>query len=129
MITKEIGPASYALTLPPSWKVHNMFNESLLKLYLEPEFTMQIPPLPEPPVPVVGQEDEYKVEEILDSCFYRRKLQYLIKWKGYPHEDNTWEPEQNLKNSPQVIQGFHCLDHNIDEDINIKQGGNVTNAP
>ena len=24
---------------------------------------------------------------------------YLIKWAGYPHSDNTWEPQSNLPDS------------------------------
>jgi len=26
----------------------------------------------------------------------KKALQYLIKWKGYPSSDNTWEPETNV---------------------------------
>ena len=47
-----------------------------------------------------GDNSEYKVEAIWDSAVYTRKskaghllgLYYLISWKGYPKEKNTWEP-------------------------------------
>jgi len=45
-----------------------------------------------------SSEDDnvYNVEAIVG---YRRKngrKEYLIKWKGYSEEENTWEPESNL---------------------------------
>ena len=43
--------------------------------------------------------EEYKVDGIQDSAVYAREsakqlsgLYYLILWKGYPKEKNTWEP-------------------------------------
>src|SRR3954465_5264238 len=56
---------------------------------------------------MVGGELEYKVEEILDSRVHWRKLEYLIKWKGYPLEERSWEPEDALTNAPQVVKRFH----------------------
>ena len=51
--------------------------------------------------------EEFEVEEILNSWMYRRKLQYLVKWKGYPNRvDWTWEPESNLEHSPEAIKDF-----------------------
>jgi hypothetical protein len=44
-------------------------------------------------------KEEYEVEKILDmkqkgqGC----KMHYLIKWKGYPTSDNSWEPEENVQ--------------------------------
>jgi Chromo (CHRromatin Organisation MOdifier) domain len=45
-----------------------------------------------PPPGLVDGEEEYEIEKILDSRRYRRgcKLQYLVKWKGYPDSDNQW---------------------------------------
>lgn len=45
-------------------------------------------------------EKEYKVEGIWDNTFYAKELvvdylpdfYYLISWKGYLKEENTWEP-------------------------------------
>ena len=33
-------------------------------------------------------------------------MQYLIKWDGYGHEDNTWEPENNIE-SKVLIENFN----------------------
>lgn len=41
-------------------------------------------------------ESEYVVESILDKRTYQGQVQYLLKWKGYSDEDNTWEPRENL---------------------------------
>ena len=45
-------------------------------------------PLPEqiqePPEPIVINDDEeWEVEQVLDSCLYYRKLQYCMKWIRY----------------------------------------------
>lgn len=46
-----------------------------------------------------GEEDEggYEVERIVDKRKYKGKVEYLIKWKGYSNEENTWEPIANLQ--------------------------------
>ncbi|EKM48618.1 uncharacterized protein PHACADRAFT_202592 [Phanerochaete carnosa HHB-10118-sp] len=45
---------------------------------------------------IVNNEEEYKVEKILDSCIYRRQLQYLIKWKEYRQGANKWIPAKDV---------------------------------
>ena len=42
-------------------------------------------------------EEEYIVEKVLNKRIYDSgKVEYLIKWKGYSHEENTWEPKEHI---------------------------------
>ena len=53
--------------------------------------------MPQAPVEVEGEE-EYIVEEILDSHLRHNKLEFLVKWEGYTDENNSWKLEDNCKN-------------------------------
>jgi hypothetical protein len=47
------------------------------------------------------------VEKIIDmkQKGRGRKTHYLIKWKGYPTSDNSWEPEDNV-NAKELIREY-----------------------
>jgi len=46
------------------------------------------------------------MEEIMDKRKYYGKTQYLIKWKGYPISEASWEPLENL-NCNELIKKFN----------------------
>ena len=59
----------------------------------------------EKPVEVEGVE-EWEVEKILNKKKMRRVVKYLIQWKGFTAEGDTWERKENLKNAEELIEEF-----------------------
>jgi hypothetical protein len=55
---------------------------------------------------MIGGKEQYEVEAICTHRYHWRKLQYLIKWKGYPESDNTWEPVNNVQ-APRLVKEYH----------------------
>ncbi|GLB41978.1 putative retrotransposable element tf2 155 kda protein type 1-like [Lyophyllum shimeji] len=62
---------------------------------------------PPPPPTLIDDEEWFDVEDILDSRFFRRKLQYKVKWKGYGYEDASWEPVENVAHARDLVREFH----------------------
>ena len=52
-------------------------------------------------------EPEYEVERIVDQRIVQNGVLYLVKWRGWPKESNTWEPEENVANYKQILQNYH----------------------
>jgi hypothetical protein len=47
-------------------------------------------------------DDEWEVEAVLQYRTYYRQEQWLIKWKGYDDDRNTWEPLDHLSEAVQA---------------------------
>lgn len=41
-------------------------------------------------------DNEYEVERILAQDYYNGSPVYLVKWKGWPDEQCTWEPAESF---------------------------------
>jgi hypothetical protein len=101
-------PTNSRLKLPPSWRIHPVFHNSLLTPYKEtpehgPNYTQP------PPEIVEGEDEHYEVEIILNArpTPNKRGIQYLVKWKGYPDSENSWIPSSGMKHAQNLVQEFH----------------------
>jgi hypothetical protein len=52
------------------------------------------------------RSDYYTVERIVEMEGTGPNAKFLVKWQGYPDSQNTWEPFENLKSCPSVIEEF-----------------------
>jgi len=101
-VKEKIGTHAYRLDLPNTMKIHNLFHVSLIDLAANNRLEGQIIP-PPPPVEVEGEE-EWEVQEVLDSKLVRNQLRYLVKCVGY--DETTWEPAESI-NEVKVVDDFH----------------------
>ena len=88
LISKQNGLVTYTLDLPKDARIHPRFHVKRLE-----------PADPAPPLQPTfhyepEEEQEFEIEKIFNHRGQQYSREYLIKWKGYPDTDNTWEPSR-----------------------------------
>ena len=91
------------LRLPSSIRIHLVVNVSWIVRYKEQVRGQKKEE--GKPVEVEGVE-EWEVEKILNKKKVRNMEKYLIRWKGFTAEEDTWERRENLKNVEKLIEEF-----------------------
>jgi hypothetical protein len=131
-IIEKIGAVAYKLKLSHEMlrnKIHPVFHISLLKSHIESnKFTNRQPPRPPPELITEEGEEKFEVEKLLRKRNFRSKIEYLVKWKGYPNHESTWEPESTLiSDCPVLINEFNsnAKSANQKEKMKRKQSRNV----
>jgi hypothetical protein len=108
-VKKVVSDVAYELQLPPSLKVHPVFHVSKLKAY-HPDTQFEREQAARPPPEIVDGEEEYEVERIMDmrerGRGRSRRVEYLVKWKGYPEYEATWERESHLTHAQEALRDF-----------------------
>ena len=103
-ITKVLSSLSYQLEILKSWKIHLVFHASLLTPYKEND--IHSPNYPQPPPDLINGEEEYKVERILKHRGHPKHHQYLIRWKGYAADEDSWQNKADLGNASELLQEY-----------------------
>jgi len=98
-----ISSNAIELELPKSIKIHPVFNISRVRLYKpQVEGQKKIPPK----LVIIKREEEFEVEKILNKRMIRGKKKFLVRWKGYTAEEDTWENRENLENAKELVEEF-----------------------
>jgi hypothetical protein len=95
-IIRRIGEVAYKLDLMEGSKIHNIFHISCFKKVMGQQINIseELPPFDEE-----GQL-ELVPEEVLEQREHRLRSrvskEFLVRWRGLPLEDATWEGEHIL---------------------------------
>lgn len=63
-------------------------------------------------------ENIYSVEKILECKVEKNQKLYLVKWKNYGHNENTWEPKESFDICPEVLTEF---EHSLLPSLHLKR--------
>uniref|UniRef100_A0A803TJ20 Gypsy retrotransposon integrase-like protein 1 n=1 Tax=Anolis carolinensis TaxID=28377 RepID=A0A803TJ20_ANOCA len=102
-VVAQLNPVTFKLQLPRSMRIHPVLHRSLL---LPADGVLPDANRPPPAPTMVDGEEEFEVQDILDSRIHRRRLQYMIDWVGYGPEERSWEDASTV-HAPDLVQRFH----------------------
>ncbi len=105
-INLDLVDSSYKLKLSETMHVHNMFHSDLLHLVVDDFLPDQKNERFESIV--INDEDEWKIDDILNFRRYRRRLQYRIKWNDYDNDLNWYNAnDDEFINAQKIVDDFH----------------------
>ena len=87
-ILESVGPSSYRLDIPATWRVHNVFHAGLLSRTREDTIPGRVP-TPEPKVQI-RQQELWVIEKFVNSRWFRGKFQLKIRWEDQTEEQDDW---------------------------------------
>jgi len=102
-IEEVVSSNAVKLRLPSSMRIHPVVNVSRIVRYKE---QMKGQKKEEGKLVEVEGVEEWEVEKILNKKKMRGVEKYLVRWKGFMAEGDTWERKENLKNAEKLIEEF-----------------------
>ena len=103
-IEEVLGPVTYWLKLPETWRIHNVFHAVLLRPYTETEAHGNNYPWPLPDL--LEGEEVYTVEWILKHRCRGHGYQYYVLWEGYPITEASWESESAFSTNGDTLSNY-----------------------
>jgi len=98
-----ISANAVELQLPSTVHIHPVVNVSKLQLY---KSQVEGQKATKPAPVIVEGEEEFEVEKILNKRKIWGKDKFLVCWKGYTAEADTWKDRGNLKNAEKLVEKF-----------------------
>jgi len=102
-IEKVVSSNAVKLKLPSLMRIHLVVNVCQIVRYKE---QVKGQKKEEGKLVEVEGVEEWEVEKILNKKKIRGVVKYLIQWKGFTAEGDTWERRENLKNVEELIEEF-----------------------
>ncbi len=96
----------YKLKLSETMHIHDVFYSELLRSAVDDSLSDQKNESSRSIV--INDEDEWEINNILNSWCYRRWLQYRVKWKSYDNDLNWYNADDDeFMNAQEMIDDFH----------------------
>ncbi|GBG59472.1 hypothetical protein CBR_g38496 [Chara braunii] len=114
-ILKAVGsdtaasPVSFRVKLPDylrQARVHDVYHVSLLRPYRRSSERFAGCLYERPPPIMVDGHEEFVVSDIVSRRVTDNtppRIEYLVRWKGYPDEEATWEPLEHLQHARMLV--------------------------
>jgi len=103
VIEEVVSLNAVKLRLPSSMRIHPVINVSQIVWYKEQVKGQK----KEEGKPIeVEKIEEWEVEKILNKRKIRGVEKYLVQWKGFTAEGDTWGRKKDLKNAVEVLGEF-----------------------
>ena len=105
-VTERINPKTYRLRLDDRYPGSPVFNlEHLQRYIISPEDLGARSQLPD--TRTQAPSEEYEIDKIVGHKLgARRKIQYLIRWKGCSPMQDTWQTERDLCNAAELLRDY-----------------------
>ncbi len=104
-ITESVD-SFYKLKLSETMHIHDVFHSELLCSVVDDSLSSQKNESSRSIV--INDEDEWKINDILNFRRYRRRLQYRVKWKSYDNDLNWYNADDDeFMNAQKMIDNFH----------------------
>ena len=110
-----MGSQVYKLELPKQWRIHNVFHVCLVGQNITRKGWVDEKTAEQLEFKAGSDNEEYEVEDICDSVVYVRKSEagylpgfyYLVSWKNYTKDKNTWKPGSAVQYLQKLVSIFY----------------------
>lgn len=126
ILTKH-SDVAYKLQLPPTMKIHPVFNICKLAAYIDDEVEGRQQERPGP-VRIEPDGEHFEIIRILNSRYRNKVLEYKLEWAGYDIGDDAWQKANTLEDADHLIKEFHEA-HPSAAGPALKQGATTAQPP